>query len=98
MGTSHGLVTCISSNVALMSTLLCLGCFALAMALRKFRGSNFLTSSIRRMIGDFGVPISILIFVIIDLFLGDVDTEKLKGNDNIFSSFTLRNRLSTNYP
>ena len=54
-----------------------MGCFTLAMGLRKFRGSNFLRSSMRRLIGDFGVPISILIFVLVDATLGDVYTEKL---------------------
>ena len=47
------------------------------MGLRKFRGSNFLRSSARRLIGDFGVPIAILVFVLIDATLGDVYTEKL---------------------
>ena len=47
------------------------------MGLRKFRGSNFLRSSARRLIGDFGVPIAILVFVLVDATLGDVYTEKL---------------------
>ena len=47
------------------------------MGLRKFRGSNFLRSSARRLIGDFGVPIAILVFVLIDFAMGDVYTEKL---------------------
>ena len=34
-------------------------------------------SSARRLIGDFGVPIAILVFVLIDATLGDVYTEKL---------------------
>ena len=53
------------------------------MALRKFRGSNFLSSNLRRLIGDFGVPISIIVFVLIDYFAGDVYTEKLSVPDAI---------------
>ena len=64
-------------NTALLSTLLCFGCFTVAMALRKFRGSTFLNSGARRLIGDFGVPIAILMFVLIDYFIKDVYTEKL---------------------
>ena len=70
-------------NTALMSTLLCLGTFVLAMALRKFRGSNFLRSSVRRLIGDFGVPISIVVFVLVAYAADDVYTDKLNVPDAI---------------
>lgn len=63
-------------NTALMCTILCLGTFLGAYYLRIFRNSHYLGRSARRAFGDFGVPISIVIFVLID-FLADVETEKL---------------------
>ncbi|CBY15064.1 unnamed protein product [Oikopleura dioica] len=50
-------------NTAFLFTLLLFGTFLLAFLLRSFRGSNFLSSSIRRRIGDFGVPIAIIVVV-----------------------------------
>ena len=63
-------------NTALMCTILCLGTFLLAYYLRIFRNSHYLGRSARRAFGDFGVPISIVFFVLID-FLSGVKTEKL---------------------
>ncbi|XP_033222388.1 band 3 anion transport protein isoform X2 [Belonocnema kinseyi] len=63
-------------NTALMCTILCLGTFLGAYYLRIFRNSHYLGRSARRAFGDFGVPISIVIFVLID-FLSGVQTEKL---------------------
>lgn len=63
-------------NTALMCTILCLGTFLGAYYLRIFRNSHYLGRSARRAFGDFGVPISIIIFVLID-FLTGVKTEKL---------------------
>jgi solute carrier family 4 anion exchanger 2 len=63
-------------NTALMCTILCLGTFLGAYYLRIFRNSHYLGRSARRAFGDFGVPISIIIFAIID-YLATVKTEKL---------------------
>lgn len=63
-------------NTALMCTILCLGTFLGAYYLRIFRNSHYLGRSARRAFGDFGVPISIIVFVLID-YLVRVRTEKL---------------------
>lgn len=63
-------------NTALMCTILCLGTFLGAYYLRIFRNSHYLGRSARRAFGDFGVPISIVVFALID-FLTEVKTEKL---------------------
>lgn len=63
-------------NTALMCTILCLGTFLGAYYLRIFRNSHYLGRSARRAFGDFGVPISIIVFVLID-YLAMVKTEKL---------------------
>lgn len=51
-------------NTSLLATLLLFGTFILAFSLRGLRGSKFLSSAVRRKIGDFGVPISIIVLVI----------------------------------
>lgn len=63
-------------NTALMCTILCLGTFLGAYYLRIFRNSHYLGRSARRAFGDFGVPISIILFVFID-YMSGVKTEKL---------------------
>ncbi|XP_076681244.1 anion exchange protein Ae2 isoform X5 [Andrena cerasifolii] len=63
-------------NTALMCTILCLGTFLGAYYLRIFRNSHYLGRSARRAFGDFGVPISIIVFVLID-YVAKVKTEKL---------------------
>lgn len=63
-------------NTALMCTILCLGTFLGAYYLRIFRNSHYLGRSARRAFGDFGVPLSIVTFVMID-YLAGVKTEKL---------------------
>lgn len=42
-----------------------------------FRNSHFLGRNARRALGDFGVPISIALFVLIDYLIPEVYTEKL---------------------
>ncbi|XP_033911474.1 solute carrier family 4 member 1b (Diego blood group) isoform X2 [Acipenser ruthenus] len=64
-------------NTALLSLVLMFGTFLIAFFLRKFKNSMFLPGKIRRIIGDFGVPISILIMVLIDFFITDTYTQKL---------------------
>ncbi|XP_041087415.1 band 3 anion transport protein-like isoform X2 [Polyodon spathula] len=64
-------------NTALLSLVLMIGTFFIAFFLRKFKNSMFLPGTIRRIIGDFGVPISIFIMVLIDFFISDTYTQKL---------------------
>lgn len=65
-------------NTALFCTFLTLGTFTLAYFLRIFRNSHFLGRTARRALGDFGVPIAIVIFVLIDYSVRTVFTEKLR--------------------
>ncbi|XP_051839433.1 anion exchange protein 3 isoform X2 [Antechinus flavipes] len=64
-------------NTALLSLILMLGTFFIAYFMRKFRNSRFLAGKVRRIIGDFGVPISILVMVSLDYFIIDNYTQKL---------------------
>lgn len=64
-------------NTALLCTLLTLGTFTSAYTLRIFRNSKFLGRNARRALGDFGVPISIAIFVTLDFMITNVFTDKL---------------------
>ncbi|CAH1989911.1 unnamed protein product [Acanthoscelides obtectus] len=64
-------------NTALFCTILTLGTFAIAYYLRMFRNSQFLGRSARRALGDFGVPIAIVIMVLLDYMVPETYTEKL---------------------
>ncbi|XP_035811058.1 anion exchange protein 2b isoform X4 [Amphiprion ocellaris] len=64
-------------NTALLSLVLMAGTFFIAFYLRKFKNSAFFPGRFRRIIGDFGVPIAILIMVLIDYFIEDTYTQKL---------------------
>ncbi|XP_068275070.1 band 3 anion transport protein isoform X2 [Nyctibius grandis] len=64
-------------NTALLSFILMAGTFSLAFFLRKFKNSAFLPGKVRRLIGDFGVPISIFIMTLVDFFIKDTYTQKL---------------------
>ncbi|XP_044855574.1 band 3 anion transport protein [Mauremys mutica] len=65
-------------NTALLSLVLMAGTFFIAFFLRKFKNSAFLPGKLRRVIGDFGVPISIFIMALADFFIKDTtDTQKL---------------------
>ncbi|XP_041921340.1 anion exchange protein 3 isoform X2 [Alosa sapidissima] len=72
-------------NTALLSLVLMFGTFFVAFFLRKFRNSRFLGGKARRIIGDFGIPISILFSVIVDYSLPDTYTQKL----NVPSGFSV---------
>ncbi|XP_036395861.1 anion exchange protein 3 [Megalops cyprinoides] len=72
-------------NTALLSLVLMLGTFFVAFFLRKFRNSRFLGGKARRVIGDFGIPISILFSVIVDYSIPDTYTQKL----NVPSGFSV---------
>ncbi|XP_059559279.1 anion exchange protein 3 isoform X1 [Myotis daubentonii] len=62
-------------NTALLSLILMLGTFLIAFFLRKFRNSRFLGGKARRIIGDFGIPISILVMVLVDYSITDTYTQ-----------------------
>ncbi|XP_061569624.1 anion exchange protein 2b isoform X2 [Cololabis saira] len=64
-------------NTALLSLVLMAGTFFIAFYLRKFKNSAFFPGRFRRIIGDFGVPIAILITVLMDYGIEDTYTQKL---------------------
>lgn len=64
-------------NTALLSLVLMAGTFFIAFYLRKFKNSAFFPGRLRRVIGDFGVPIAILIMVLVDYSIKDTYTQKL---------------------
>ncbi|KAM9713293.1 anion exchange protein 2b isoform 2-T2 [Menidia menidia] len=64
-------------NTALLSLVLMAGTFFIAFYLRKFKNSAFFPGRLRRIIGDFGVPIAILIMVLVDYSIQDTYTQKL---------------------
>ncbi|XP_018613266.1 anion exchange protein 2a isoform X1 [Scleropages formosus] len=64
-------------NTALLSLVLMSGTFFIAFYLRKFKNSAFFPGRLRRVIGDFGVPIAILIMVLVDYSIEDTYTQKL---------------------
>ncbi|XP_039982294.1 anion exchange protein 2b isoform X2 [Xiphias gladius] len=64
-------------NTALLSLVLMAGTFFIAFYLRKFKNSAFFPGRFRRIIGDFGVPIAILIMVLVDYCIEDTYTQKL---------------------
>ncbi|XP_068561233.1 anion exchange protein 3 isoform X2 [Cebidichthys violaceus] len=72
-------------NTALLSLVLMIGTFFVAFFLRKFRNSRFLGGKARRIIGDFGIPISILFSVLVDYSITDTYTQKL----NVPSGFSV---------
>ncbi|XP_029002441.1 anion exchange protein 2b isoform X2 [Betta splendens] len=68
-------------NTALLSLVLMAGTFLIAFYLRKFKNSAFFPGRLRRVIGDFGVPIAILIMVLVDYNIKDTYTQKLSVPD-----------------
>lgn len=73
-------------NTALFCTILTLGTFVLAYTLKIFRNSKFFGRNTRRALGDFGVPIAITIFVLIDYTTRSVYTDKLNVPEGITPS------------
>ncbi|XP_068119268.1 band 3 anion transport protein isoform X2 [Hyperolius riggenbachi] len=65
-------------NTALLSLVLMSGAFFIAYFLRQFKNSSFFPGKLRRIIGDFGVPIAILLMVTADFFIKDTYTKKLE--------------------
>nr|XP_056706746.1 anion exchange protein 3 isoform X1 [Euleptes europaea] len=74
---STSLDTQMQPNTALLSLILMLGTFFIAFFMRKFKNSRFLGGKARRIIGDFGIPISILVMVLVDYTITDTYTQKL---------------------
>uniref|UniRef100_A0A8C5G118 Anion exchange protein n=1 Tax=Gouania willdenowi TaxID=441366 RepID=A0A8C5G118_GOUWI len=64
-------------NTALLSMCLMLGCFFIAFFLRQFKNGTFLPGRIRRLLGDFGVPIAIFLMIVADYNINDTYTQKL---------------------
>ncbi|XP_051970902.1 anion exchange protein 2-like isoform X3 [Xyrauchen texanus] len=64
-------------NTALLSLVLMSGTFFIAFYLRKFKNSAFFPGRLRRVIGDFGVPIAIFMMVLVDYSIQDTYTQKL---------------------
>ncbi|XP_061110002.1 anion exchange protein 2a isoform X1 [Conger conger] len=64
-------------NTALLSLVLMSGTFFIAFYLRKFKNSAFFPGRLRRVIGDFGVPIAILVMVLVDYSIRDIYSQKL---------------------
>ena len=64
-------------NTALLSAILMFGTFFIAYFLRIFRNGKYLGRTIRRALGDFGVPIGIVIMVLLDYAVHDTFTQKL---------------------
>uniref|UniRef100_UPI003AAAE0E8 solute carrier family 4 member 1b (Diego blood group) n=1 Tax=Centroberyx gerrardi TaxID=166262 RepID=UPI003AAAE0E8 len=64
-------------NTALLSMCLMLGCFFIAFFLRQFKNGTFLPGKVRRLIGDFGVPIAIFLMIVVDINVDDTYTQKL---------------------
>ncbi|XP_026132879.1 band 3 anion exchange protein-like isoform X1 [Carassius auratus] len=64
-------------NTALLSMCLMFGCFSIAYYLRMFKNGKFLPGKIRRLLGDFGVPIAIFLMVAVDINIDDTYTQKL---------------------
>ncbi|KAF7646565.1 hypothetical protein LDENG_00185450 [Lucifuga dentata] len=64
-------------NTALLSLVLMAGTYLIAFYLRRFKNSCFFPGKLRRIIGDFGVPIAILIMVLVDFSVEDTYTQKL---------------------
>ncbi|KAB0354213.1 hypothetical protein FD755_022751 [Muntiacus reevesi] len=72
MGNNCGFVP----DITLMSFILFLGTYTSSMALKKFKTSPYFPTTARKLISDFAIILSILIFCVIDALVG-VDTPKL---------------------
>ncbi|XP_074553241.1 solute carrier family 4 member 1a (Diego blood group) isoform X2 [Halichoeres trimaculatus] len=64
-------------NTALLSMCLMFGCFSIAYFLRSFKNGHFFPGPLRRLIGDFGVPIAIFFMIAVDISIEDAYTQKL---------------------
>lgn len=67
----------LSQASALLSLTLTLGTFYVAITLSQFRRSRYLRPRIREFLADFGPAIAIAVMTIFDVWLHDIDLEKL---------------------
>nr|XP_057925723.1 solute carrier family 4 member 4a isoform X2 [Doryrhamphus excisus] len=63
-------------DITLMSFILFFGTYSCSMALKKFKFSPFFPTTVRKLISDFAIILTILIFCGVDVLVG-VDTPKL---------------------
>uniref|UniRef100_A0AAX7USC0 Anion exchange protein n=1 Tax=Astatotilapia calliptera TaxID=8154 RepID=A0AAX7USC0_ASTCA len=73
----HPVMTEAYPNTALLSMCLMFGCFFIAYFFRQFKNGHFLPGWLRRLIGDFGVPIAIFFMIAVDISIEDAYTQKL---------------------
>lgn len=64
------------NDIFLMSVILFFGTFMVSFYVKKFRNSSFFSGFVRRVISDFAVFISVIVWVVVDI-LSRVDTPKL---------------------
>jgi len=74
-------------NKALLATILMLGTFFIGYFLRIFRNSKVFGRNARRALGDFGVPIAIVIMVLLNYIFKDAGVETL----NVPAELTVSN-------
>ncbi|XP_061447357.1 band 3 anion transport protein isoform X2 [Rhineura floridana] len=77
-------------NTALLSLVLMAGTFFIAFFLRKFKNSSFFPGKLRRVIGDFGVPIAIFLMALADYFIEHTYSQKLKVPKGLETSYPSR--------
>ncbi|XP_059213776.1 electrogenic sodium bicarbonate cotransporter 1-like isoform X1 [Centropristis striata] len=63
-------------DITLMSLILFFGTYTCSMGLKKFKTSRFFPTTVRKLISDFAIILTILLFCGVDAFVG-VDTPKL---------------------
>uniref|UniRef100_A0AAQ5X0G8 Anion exchange protein n=1 Tax=Amphiprion ocellaris TaxID=80972 RepID=A0AAQ5X0G8_AMPOC len=63
-------------DITLMSLILFFGTYICSMGLKKFKTSRFFPTTVRKLISDFAIILTILLFCGVDAFVG-VDTPKL---------------------
>uniref|UniRef100_A0A8C6PYT3 Anion exchange protein n=1 Tax=Nothobranchius furzeri TaxID=105023 RepID=A0A8C6PYT3_NOTFU len=63
-------------DITLMSFILFFGTYTCSMALKKFKTSRFFPTTVRKLISDFAIILTILLFCGVDAFVG-VETPKL---------------------
>ncbi|XP_074474548.1 electrogenic sodium bicarbonate cotransporter 1-like isoform X1 [Sebastes fasciatus] len=63
-------------DITLMSLILFFGTYTCSMALKKFKFSRFFPTTVRKLISDFAIILTILLFCGVDAFVG-VETPKL---------------------
>lgn len=84
-----------SPNVALLSLMLMIGTFALAICLKKLRRSIFLGAWARRTLSDVGMLISIILMVLVDYLISSktgLKTQKLDFPNDTLSPTEYRNQ------